>query len=400
MKFTPSGYKKECAIYTISWLLYESQGVLGIGALAKYLIFFLIAYSLFRTIYVSVKFRFGPFMKGLTVLFLLLSVYGIYHLIFGRTRIISEFTSYTIVPTFYNLKYIYCSIPNVYVYYFFAKRGVFTPKSLTKYAFLFIIAAVLTFFNHYSAGNEINGSYEYVDGITNNTGYKFVPIMALAFLTYRYKSLLEYFSYFFIILSLKRGAFLIGSVSLIGFLSLVIKKAKGFKRFQAQLFAALTILLASLFVIHFFQNSEGFRNRIEMTLEGNSSGRDIIAEKITDYFQNQTDYVAIAFGNGADATIDIAGNYAHNDWLELLINQGILGVSIFFIFYMLWFKNYLMMRKKVSLNVSMAFGVAFIGSFGASIFSMAYTAFGPSWSIVIGYCLSEYSKHCSFSKIR
>lgn len=400
MKFALSGYKIECTIYTISWLLYEYQGVLGIGAFAKYLIVLLIAYSLFRTLYVIFKFRLGPFMKGMTALFILLSVYGLYHLIFGRTRIINDFTSFTIVPTFYNLKYIYCSIPNVYVYYFFAQRGVFTSKSLTKYALLFVLAAIPAFFNHYTADSELNNSYEYVDGITNNVGYKFVPIMAMAFLLSKYRSLVEYISYFFIILSLKRGAFLIGSVSFISFLSLVIKTAKGLKKIQAQLFVVLTIISASFFIIHFFQNSEGFRNRIEMTLEGNSSGRDIIAENITDYFQNQTDFIAIAFGNGADATIDIAGNYAHNDWLELLINQGILGVSIFFLFYVLWFKNYLIIRKKVPLNVSMAFGVAFIGSFGASIFSMAYTAFGPPLSIVVGYCLSEYSKQRSISKIR
>lgn len=398
MNQTLSYLKKECAIYTVAWQLYSFQGLFGIEAIAKYLLLILIAYSLYKTFYVIGKYKFEPFMKGLTLFFLLLSIYGIYHLLLGPTRHISTvFGQGFTVPTFFYLKYIYCSIPVVYVYYYYAKRGVFSPKSITKYTLFFIITTIPAFFNHYSVMADSNGAY--IDGLTNNVGYKFVPIMALAFITSKWRNIIVVVCYIFIVLSLKRGAILIGTISFIAFLSTNIKTSKGIKKFRTISFSVFIILIASFSIIHFFENSQGFQKRIEMTIEGNSSGRDVIAKCIIDAFKNQDDVLVILFGSGADATIDIAGNYAHNDWLELLINQGILGVTVFTLLYALWFKNYLRMRNKVPANISMAFAIVLIGSFGCSIFSMAYTAFSPPISIVIGYCLYMNSRHKELIKI-
>lgn len=389
--------KRECAIYTVAWQLYSYQGLFGIETIAKYLLVILIAFSLYKTFYVIGKYKFELFMKGLTLSFSMLSLYGIYHLFFGPTRHISTlFGQGFTIPTFFYLKYIYCSIPAVYVYYYYAKRGVFSYKSLTKYTLFFVITTIPAFFNYYSVTAGSNGAY--VDGLTNNVGYKFVPIMALAFIISKWRNIIEIVSYIFIVLSLKRGAILIGTISFLAYLYTNIKTSKGIKKFGTIAFSIFIIIIASFFIIHFFENSQGFQQRVEMTLNGNSSGRDIIAKSLFDAFKNQNDALVILFGNGADATIDIAGNYAHNDWLELLINQGILGVSVFALFYVLWFKNYLRMRKEVPRSISMAFAIVLIGSFGSSIFSMAYTAFSPPISIVIGYCLYMNARHKEITK--
>lgn len=323
-------------------------------------------------------------MKGLTALFIMFTLYGVWHLFFGPTRQISSFYMSLTIPKFYYLKYIYCSLPTVYVYYFFAKKGVFNEKNIFWYAIFFIVTTVPAFFHHYYTLDEANGN---MDGVTNNVGYKFVPIMALALLISKWRTIIELVCYMIIVFSLKRGAILIATISLFAFLSLIIKTSKGIKKLKGIIIAASVFLVAIYYVINFYESNKGFQHRIEMTLEGNSSGRDRIAESIFDAFNKQSDPFAIMFGNGADATIDIAGNYAHNDWLELLINQGVMGVIIFILFYIGWFKTYLSLRGAVPKNVSIAFGLALIGSFGSSIFSMAYTAFGPPISIVIGYAL-------------
>lgn len=386
MKSSLSSLKRECAAYTLLWQLYNFQSALGIGSIGQSLLAILVAYSLFRTVDVIRRYKFEPFMKGLTALFIMFTLYGVWHLFWGPAREISAFGGSSAVPTFYYLKYIYCSIPTVYVYYFFAKKGVFNSNNILWYILFFIVTTVPAFFHHYYTVDEINGNME---GVTNNVGYKFVPIMALALLISRWRiiSIIELVSYMFIVFSLKRGAILIGTISLLAFLSVIIKTSKGLKKLRGLFIASAILFVAVYYVLNLYETNEEFQHRIAMTLEGNSSGRDQIAETILDAFNQQSDPFAIIFGNGADATIDIAGINAHNDWLELLINQGVIGVIVFFLFYVSWFRTYLSLRRTVPKNVSTAFGLALIGSIGSSIFSMAYTAFGPPISIVIGYAL-------------
>ena len=57
-------------------------------------------------------------------------------------------------------------------------------------------------------------------------------------------------------------------------------------------------------------------------MEGGSSGRDELLTNSLDYYLNNESIIQQIFGLGANGTLSVAGNGAHNDWVELLVNQG------------------------------------------------------------------------------
>lgn len=386
----------ECIIYTVLWEVYANQAGIGIEAYAKYLLFPLIAYSLWKVVYVCTHYRLESFMKGLTVFLFLLSIYGFHHLIFGETKIVRDYWYRAEVRPFFYLKYIYCSLPVVYVYYDFARKKVFTQDIIFYYALFLLACAIFSFFSYYSTKGNSN---QYIDGVTNNNGYKFVPIMALLFLVKKWRTPLMVVCLCFAVVSIKRGAVMICLLSFLLYLRYNFYSVKGAKRLRV--YTVITILLVGIGygMLSFYESSEGVQRRIDMTLEGNSSGRDKLASKLIDFYINQDNEVGYFIGNGADATIDIAGNYAHNDWLELLINQGAIGVITFLILYIMWYKSWRQIGETGNKMCQYSFGVALMGSFISTIFSMSYTAFSSAISIAIGYCLFKSNYQCTQNNI-
>ena len=71
------------------------------------------------------------------------------------------------------------------------------------------------------------------------------------------------------------------------------------------------------FVIDMMSSNDYFLQRIKATKEGDSSGRDSIYSFFWTYFTERADFVHYLFGRGANGTLEIYYNYAHNDWLRL-----------------------------------------------------------------------------------
>ena len=74
-------------------------------------------------------------------------------------------------------------------------------------------------------------------------------------------------------------------------------------------------------------------------MEGDISGRDNIAKLIIDYHGTQANVFQIVFGSGSDGTLRLIGAYAHNDWLEILFNQGIVGIIMYVIYWISFLSN-------------------------------------------------------------
>ena len=77
-------------------------------------------------------------------------------------------------------------------------------------------------------------------------------------------------------------------------------------------------------------NSEYFVSRYEQTLEGNTSGRNDIYENLWNTLLLEPNPLYFYLGRGANSTLNIVGNGAHQDWLETFCNNGLLGVIILF----------------------------------------------------------------------
>lgn len=384
-----------CAIYTGLWTIYSLQMVLGLNNIGQPILFLLILYSLYKVIYVLINYKIEPFMKALTALLILFTIYGIFYICGSNRYVIAEAYNYFIIPPFYYLKYIYCSIPVVYVYYDFAKKGVFSEKIISNYTIFFVLFAIFSFFSHYALFDD-SGSFEYIEGVTNNAGYKFVAIIPLLFISKKYRPIFFCICFIFPIFSLKRGAIIIACIGVLMMYRFYYKQSHGEKRLTTVLLAILTIIFAVYFMADLISTNSGIQKRIEMTLDGYTSGRDDIAQKLIDYYVDENEDIQMYFGNGADATVGIAGNYAHNDWIEILINQGVIGVIIYLIFYIVWYTDYKKLKRSPSLDYSYSFGFSLIYFFLCSLFSMAYTAFSPSVSIAISVSLLHYRTNNSY----
>ncbi len=376
-----------CILYLILLQIYYVQDILGLAAVGKYILAGLVVYSLYKTVYTVFKYKLDPMMKMLFVLLVVFTIYGVYNYIWGPVRYFRfDWGGVAKADNLSFLKQIMASLPMVFVYYDFAKKGVFTPRVLDIITGILIFFSFIAFIQFYISW----GSDQYMDGVQNNQGYKFARLIPLIFLLRRWRMALILLCYFFVIVSIKRGAIFTGTISVILYFFLWMKKARGWKKTIA-LFGISLISIGGLVGIkYFYDNSPGFQSRVEKTLNGDNSGRSTLSDDIWEKIEAEDDYTVLWFGRGADTTVDYAGNYAHNDWLEILANQGIFSIILYALFFLTWLMAYFKMRKWVLPATSMAFLACFLTSLACSVFSMGYTSLGGIAAILIAVCLSRY----------
>ena len=102
---------------------------------------------------------------------------------------------------------------------------------------------------------------------------------------------------------------------------------------------AIGFVIATLSVVLFqyMESSDLMQARAQETLEGNTSGRDYLIKKCLDYYSKASTVEQI-FGGGFTTTWRAAGNMAHNDWVELLVDEGLISVLIYFSIYVSLFR--------------------------------------------------------------
>lgn len=374
-----------CTFFVVLIQLYNIQGFLGLGGLGRWIAVIIIAFSLIKAFQVVTTFKTDPFLKSINLLVLMFTLYWIYYILFGPTyKIYSSWPPTSLSKVNY-IKHIYLSILPFYVIYFYAQKGVLTKKVLFSYTIIIFVSSCIAYISFYMGGSTFEES-DLTNGYTNNEGYKFAVLLPLFFIIKKWRTPLMIISLILIILSLKRGAIVIGCFCFIAVLWSSMKNNKGLKKIGTIIASLLIVVGASISLIWFYEENKGFKNRIDITLDGYSSGRDEIAKSIVNSYINNQSEVAQIIGEGADATVGIAGNYAHNDWLEILINQGILGVIVYLIFFISWYKSWRNLRHYCPRNVSDAFIVIFIAFAMKTLFSMGYTSFGLATSLIISYC--------------
>ena len=159
-------------------------------------------------------------------------------------------------------------------------------------------------------------------------------------------------------------------------------------RTKVLIFSAIIVIAGVYIVGYMMETSDYFMARIAQTEEGGSSGRDAIYEHFWNHFKNETDNVKFIFGNGANATLGIYINYAHNDWLEIAINQGVLGLVAYAFYWLCFLKT--IWKTKHNKTARLVLSLCFISFFVMTIFSMSYTEYSMMACTTFGYCLA----HC------
>jgi len=290
------------------------------------------------------------------------------------------------------LKITFMSLLPIYAYYHFTRKGLLTEQNITLYFICLLIIVTLLFVRvqNDSLAKAISmGSKR--EEFTNNTAYEFVQLIPLL-VFFQKKPTLQYISLMyvmvFILLGMKRGAIVVGVVCVLYFMYQSYKSANRKLRNRISVLTILALIGFTYFASDFMASSDYFQYRLEATMEGNSSGRDFIYSTLFEHILSRDSIGTIIFGEGINHTVAIAGNYAHNDWLELGTNMGFLGILIYIIYFVSLTKDTLNARRTNKLQYT-SLMLCLIIMFTSTMFSMSYNNLSIGITMALGYNLSH-----------
>lgn len=370
-------------LFFLGWWLYFTQGVLGIrGAISQAVLAVMLVWSFYYFVRVMVSSYKNPTLKALEYLVIMFLVYGVYNLLFVAQT--DDAMDYVKKAAF--------SILPISGFYYLMRKIEFSEIGLM---------AVITGLILFAIGEYIDGVRQMeakiaegvvrrsTDEMVIGSTYRFVPIIPLLFFItkrewFKYAALLVIL--IFAVLGVKRGPLLICVLGLLVMFwedlsSFSIKKL----RFTHIILIAVAIVGGYMAISKIIENNDFLLLRIEQTLEGDSSNRDNIYSSFYSHFINEPDILKFLFGNGADSTLKIYGYYAHNDWLEIAINQGLLGVILCFFYYIQLFKQW--RRAKPNHELFYCMGLLILSTLITSIFSMSINNMRISAHVCIAYSL-------------
>lgn len=351
----------------------------------------LLAINLAISIYYSFvfwnKYKQVPIFISINILLISMIIYGILSLI-----------GFNLIDTFmhkeadinsgtYLISALRTFLP-IYTFYIFTKKGYITEKYISNLVWIFLPLCIFIFFANKFVliSNDMENLGEMR---TNNSAYLFVSFFPLIYFIRSYR-LLQFvviaLVLFLTITGIKRGAILLVSIATLCFLYHQWKQVSLLNKVLLFSFIVLLIFVGITFVEDLADSSSVVQNKIEKTMEGNTSGRDEIVSNLLDVFFSSSVF-NLFFGLGADATL-FYGLQAHNDWVEILFNQGIIG---FFLFSLFWFFVFVIWRYQVIKNSDMAFFLTLwlTCNFLRTFFSMWYSTANIMTTLPFGYFLAN-----------
>lgn len=371
-------------IFVIFWVLYYLQGTLYNSTLINKSLQAIMFFWLFVEFVIELYKPNKPKLINATIaLFFMYLIYGLINIIFGKNINIGYQ-----IPTYFYLQKAGNSLMPIILYYHYTRLGYVTEKRIRIYFFVFLITS-LVLFNQESAHMYDIASADQ-SGVTNNAGYGMLALIPMVYYFYR-KPLVQYaflaLLLAIVLLGAKRGAIVAGAACMLYYV--FVSYRGGRKKNYSVLLSVLFVLIALYYVQYAFRTNEYLAYRYEQTLDGNTSNRDIIYGIVWDALLNEASPISLLFGHGADSTLKIIGNFAHQDWLEIAFNNGLIGVFLFLMFFISYIVNIRDARRSLPSWQVHAFVTILIIGFLKSMFSAFITQIDLCMSVVIGYTLAQ-----------
>lgn len=375
---------KFCNIYLLSWVIYYLQNYFDYRGsfLSRALILILLMVSFYYTIYAINHFKLPKPMKILGVMLAIWTVYGLIMIILQDN---------STAPSFNYIKDIYISFLPIYTIYVFVKKGWLTEKMLLLWTYVFVVIGVMLFYSNARARMDLLGT----DEVTNNSGYAVVTIIPLLLL-FKDKPIIQYVllgvCMFHVIIGMKRGAILCGAVCTLWLvLSNMTQEKKLTSKAARNMFWRLLLTVGMIVggiivVTNLFATSDYFNHRFEQTMDGDTSGRDELYSMMLDYYLNQ-DFWKVLVGNGGYSTESIFGVLAHNDWLEIAIDNGLILLVVYAAF---WISMIVMFLKGDKTKERIMLGMFLLIYLFKSFVSMSYSAVTIYSACYIGLAFANY----------
>lgn len=369
-------------IYLLQGILYENGSIISQTTILLYLGICLVYY-----IKINLKKNNPKFIISLSIFIMIVPIYYIFGTksYFMGKGIISYTSNY--------IKLIGFALLSFYPFYYFSNKNQFTKKTILCFYAVYLIVILLQYYHSFTGLIIQNNRNDNV----NNASYSIISLFPLINLFINRKilaySLLFIFT-FLVVISFKRGPIIINALLLIMFYIHSIKQGKKFSRVINITISTCAFLLITYYIYHIYLTNEYLQLRMMSIMQGNGSGRDIIYQKILDYWLDKSNILQQLFGNGLWYSVAICGNYAHNDWLEILSNFGIFGIAIYTMIFISLFN--IAKKMKTNSEIKYAFIMIFTIWFMRSLFSMGYMEYDHVISMVLlGYILGKIYKHNS-----
>lgn len=385
-------YLNICNFYILLWCLYSLQGTLYASGsiISQGILALVLVVSLFYTIYANVKFELPPYMKVVNVMLAMFTVYGVALILSGETLIVREGYIGAVSNKDY-LKNVLISFLPIYAFFVYTQIGQLTSDVIRRWLPVFLLIAILSFFRQQSMSlakaEELMSQQE---EFTNNTGYLLLAIMPL--LLFVKKPFVQYalllVCCIFIIAAMKRGAILIFAMCLLLFIRSTLNTISYRRKIAVFILIAVSILATLYYVSYMLDTSEYFNMRWDSTLVGDASNREFTYPHLLRqifYFATPMQFL---FGRGAWGTLKVSDNFAHNDWLELGVNQGVLGVVIYIVYWVVFYVTTKKLRQYDQIHAALILTMFIL--FMKTFFSMSYDDMGICTTMCIGYCMAYY----------
>lgn len=359
--------------------------VLPASQIRLFLVVFVIVESFVNMYFINKK-KVPPFIKGLNAIVALFTIYGVF-LVISNPAIYGVFGD-RVSNTSY-LTTIYISLLPIYSFYRYTMIGDLNEKTIRSWALILVGITTFSYFQREAHliqiihENNINS-----EDVTNNVGYIFLSVLPLLFL-FKDKQIIEYglllYCTAFMMMSMKRGAMII---ALLGILIILKGSRKAVSRSVINVKSIFLTIVIFGFIYYVYVNYLGtndyFLNKID---DGGGSGRTDTYYILLNTFANRFDFLSMLFGEGANSTIKIAGNYAHNDWLEILINQGLLGIVIYLFYWRCFFTEVSLNKKNMDIFYPLC--LLFVMTLLKTFFSMSYSGMSYIDCLSFGFFVAK-----------
>ena len=370
----------QCDVFVGLWCIYMSQEVLyspGIINQAIQLIMLLWSLTaLFRYIINLSNYSYSPILKATFLLIVRYTLYGTIHIMFDEPILGQN--------KHYYLQSALNSLAPIYLFYEFTKNGKLTCDRIRIYLPILLVVCILLY---YKTENQMLLQKD-AEEITNNGGYFFVPLIPFLFF-YSKRPIIQFTCLgvilLYVFMGMKRGAILIGVIGVIVFLYANLKESSSKEKFLPLMLTMSIIVGVGIYIDYMMSNSAYFMARVEATLEGKTSGRDVMYETLWNTLLLESRPLYFYLGRGANSTLTVIGKVAHQDWLETFCNNGLVGVFILFFFFYTLGKNAWNSRHSFSRMMYFSFITLFLIVFTKTLFSMSIQELDLSESMLIGY---------------
>lgn len=279
-----------------------------------------------------------------------------------------------------------------YPFYYFSQKEVLRAKDLIRFFILMLPITILQYF--FNANQILSERLSSNTDLVNNIAYSFVALIPFVFL-FKQKKLYSIASMavlmFFIIQGGKRGALIAGVIGLIFFIYYQLKTVDKKHRFRSYAVVFIGVIALGYFAYDVFLKNEFLIDRMQSITDGNSSGRDVIFSNIFNAWLNSDNMFKLIFGFGFASSLTFTGGaYAHNDWLELLSNFGLLGVVIYALLFYTAVKY--MLNKNINIDKQLLIMTVVCIWFFTTLVSMYYTSNGGYvQTIILAYLIGSKS---------